>query len=138
MPCPVFCPTRVADRSLQLLGRLPLIDQYEGICTAHSEPYAPDQQTLFRYCNQGYSNGCCSRYPIHEEISCLRYSITRRTSEALQVICVEETAHEPRRWHHFEYLLQASDLKGEAPTECMRAQAIAFCQSYLRLLSEQN
>lgn len=137
MPCPVFSPTRVAAQSPQQLGRLPLIDAYEGMCTAQPDGYVPGGETLLKRCNHGYSNTSCSRYPAGEELSCLRYSILKRTADSLEVICIEEAAHEPRRWHVFEYLLQAADLRGVVPTECMRAQAIAFCQAYVRRLQSE-
>jgi hypothetical protein len=110
-----------------------------GTCTAHPDGYEPDPETLLRYCNHGYSQDCCPRYPL-QQAACLRYTITARSGDMLEGICVEETAHTPQRWHRFVYLLHLQDLQGDVPTECMRAQAIAFCQAYLRRLlqSEPN
>lgn len=137
MPCPVFLPTRVVQQPRHQLGRLPLIDEYTGTCTAHPDGFAPDPETLFRFCNHGYSQGSCPRYPLQDAVSCLRYTITARTCDVLEGICVEEAAHTPLRWHRFIYLLQAQDLKDDLPTECIRAQAIAFCQAYVRRLQSE-
>src|ERR1700761_3358554 len=125
MPCPVFSPTRVVDDPLYRGGRLPLIDEYEGICTAQHESPGPNRETLFRFCNHGYSQGHCPRFPASEDTSCVRYSIASRTAYSLEVICVEEAHHEPQRWHKFEYLLDRSEMRGNIPTECIRAQAVA-------------
>jgi hypothetical protein len=139
MPCPVFFPTRVAEQPAHQFGRLPLIDQYMGTCMARPDGYEPDSETLFRSCNHGYSQESCPRYPL-QQVACLRYTITARSSEVLEGICIEEDAHTPQRWHRFVYLLQMGDLQGDVPTECMRAQAIAFCEAYVRHLprSESN
>lgn len=134
MPCPVFHPIRVVDQPLYRSGRFPLIDEYEGVCTAQSDSHIPDRETLFRSCNHGYCQASCSRFPEDQTIACLRYSVLRATAETLEIICVEEAEHEPRRWHRFEYLLEGAEVKGDVPTECIRAQAIAFCQAYVRRL----
>jgi hypothetical protein len=115
-------------------GRLPLIDEYDGLCAAENVLYVPDRETLFRCCNHGYSQSSCPRFPPAEELSCLRYSVVRRTPDTLEIICVEEAEHEPLRWHKIEYLLEQSELRGDVPSECIRAQAIAFCQAYVRRL----
>ena len=136
MPCPVFRPTRVVDERIYTNGRLPLIDEYEGICTAPGGSLAPDRETLFRCCNHGYSHGACSRLPSQAKFSCMRYSVLSRTPHSLHIICVEEINHEPRQWHRLEYLIDQADLRldlqGCPPTECVRAQAVAFCRAYVR------
>lgn len=132
MSCPAFCPTRVSDQPLYKSGRLPLIDQYEGFCMASGEAHVPDRETLFRCCNHGYSQNTCARFPAAETRSCLRYTVLRSTPDALEIMCVEECNHEPKHWRRLEYHLDSTQLRGDVSTDCMRAQAIAFCEAYLR------
>jgi hypothetical protein len=132
MPCPFFQPTREVHEPTYRSGRLPLIDEYDGICRATEQPYPPDRETLFRCCNHGYSTGTCLRIPADAGRSSIRYSILGRTPVSLEIICVEETNYEPQRWHKFEYLVETAEVKSDELTECIRAQAIAFCRAYIR------
>jgi hypothetical protein len=132
MPCPVFYPTSQVSEPTRTGGRLPLINEYEGVCKADAEPYTPDPDTLFRCCNHGYSRGACSRIPLDAAQSSVRYSILGRRDASLQVMCVEETNHEPQKWHRFEYVVETAEVKCDSLTECMRAQAAAFCLAYVR------
>lgn len=62
----------------------------------------------------------------------MRYSVLGRTPSTLKLVCVEEVDYEPKSWHRFEYLLDKAEVTGDVPTECIRAQAVAFCQAYVR------
>lgn len=132
MPCPVFYPIRESTERTRAGGRLPLIDEYAGFCMADGSSYTPDRDTLFRSCNHGYSQDACSRLPHESAQSCIRYSVVGRAPGLLEIVCVEESDYEPRRWHRLEYLVETAEIKGEAVTECIRAQAAAFCGSYVR------
>jgi hypothetical protein len=102
------------------------------VCQADEQPYTPDRDTLFRCCNHGYSHGACSRIPPEVAQSSVRYTILGRRGTSLQVMCVEEMNYEPHRWHKFEYSVDTAEVNCDALTECMRAQARAFCLAYIR------
>ena len=113
-------------------ARLPLIDEYGGLCHATAEPIAVPAELRFRCCNHGYSRGCCSRFPLGEHRSSLRYDVVLRTETTLELICIEEEDYAPLRWHPVQYVLANGILQPELPDVCIRAQAIAFCRSYLQ------
>lgn len=132
MACPFFEPRRVAASQQYAHARLPLIDEYEGLCRAAADPVAAPQELQFRCCNHGYSNGCCAHFPATEERSAMRYSVGGRHGRDLDVICVEEKAHAPLRWQAVHYFEEGERLIPEIGDICLRAQVIAFCRSYFR------
>ena len=136
MPCPYFEPQRVVANSRYSNARLPLIHEYEGVCHAKAAPENAPEALRFRYCNHGYSRGACECFPAAETRSCLRYTVVRRTATILEFICVEEQDHAPLRWQTLEYVLASGELSPEIGELCMRAQALAFCRSYLKQFSE--
>lgn len=71
-------------------------------------------------------------FPAGEARSAYRYSITRRGAEVLELICVEECDHTPARWFPLQYQIAESAVSGASLNECMKAQARAFCVSYLK------
>jgi hypothetical protein len=86
----------------------------------------------FRYCNHGYSRGCCERFPDAEPRSGLRYSIVARTVAGLQVLCVEERNYAPSHWQSVRYFVEGERLEPEPRDRCLQAQLLAFCRSYLK------
>jgi hypothetical protein len=82
-------------------------------------------------CNHGYSRGACQRFPLTEDRSALRYTLLRRTSEQLEILCIEEHDHAPGRHYALFYAISEATLASEACNEAVRAQATAFCRSYL-------
>lgn len=135
MPCPYFEPQRVLIHPEHLRARLPLIEEYEGMCHAHGEPFAAPASLRFQCCNHGYSRGCCEHFPVDHGRSCLRYSVLGCTPTALDLICVEEEGYAPVRWHAFQYILATGRLDPDPCEIPMRAQALAFCRSYLARFS---
>lgn len=135
MPCPYFEPQRVAAHPEHTNARLPLIDEYEGLCHARVEPVAAPAALRFQSCNHGYSRGCCEFFPLDDTRSCLRYSVIASTATALDLICIEEEAYAPVRWHSVHYVLETGDLEPDPGEVPMRAQALAFCRSYLARFS---
>jgi hypothetical protein len=134
MPCPYFEPRNIVEPR-RPNARLPLIDEYDGLCHADSAPVEAPVEVRFRYCNHGYSRGCCERFPSVETRSSLRYTVVRHTGSALDLICIEEQNYTPLRWRALQYLLESECLEPEIDDACMRAQAVAFCRSYLKHLS---
>ncbi len=112
-------------------ARLPLIDEYDGLCRAGGEPVSSSEVARFRWCNHGNSKGCCPAFPEHEKRSCLRYEIISRENDALRVLCIEEQAYAPLRWYPVQYIRGEERLEPEPEDFCVRSQLIAFCRSYL-------
>ncbi|HZS55668.1 MAG TPA: hypothetical protein VFA65_14800 [Bryobacteraceae bacterium] len=131
MPCPFFEPQRIASAAHPPGGRLPLIDEYEGLCHAASEPVAAPDSASFRWCNHGNSKGCCQHFPTDEKRSCLRYDVIEREDRSLRVLCIEEQAYAPLRWYRVQYICGEERLEPEVEDFCIRSQVIAFCRSYL-------
>ncbi|MGI9073230.1 MAG: hypothetical protein ACR2JB_18395 [Bryobacteraceae bacterium] len=135
MPCPYFEPHNIAAQQQNGNARLPLIDEYDGLCRAASEPIEAPVELRFRYCNHGYSKGSCERFPSSEVRSSLRYHVVGRTESALEFICIEEQNYAPLAWHRVQYFFAGERLQPELADACIQAQAIAFCQSYLKRFS---
>jgi hypothetical protein len=132
MPCPYFEPQRAAAHPQYASARLPLIEEYEGVCHAGSEPFAAPADRRFRHCNHGYSRGLCGHFPESEQRSGLRYDVLSRSGEALQVLWIEEQAFAPVRWQVTCYSVANEQLEPEIEDCCVRAQLLAFCRSYMR------
>src|SRR5947209_6518910 len=130
MPCPFFEPQRRTGAPAYAQARLPLIDEYEGLCHAGDSPETPPDSARFRCCNHGYSRPACARFPQIEERSALRYSVIRETVETLQVLCIEERDHIPAPAATVRFDLATSTLLANELTFLMQAQALAFCRSY--------
>jgi hypothetical protein len=132
MPCPYFEPHNIATQRQSANARLPLIDEYNGLCRAASEPIEAPLELRFRCCNHGYSKGSCERFPAGEVRSSLRYHVVKRTESTLELVCIEEQNYAPRTWRPVQYFLASECLEPELEDACIQAQAIAFCRSYLK------
>jgi hypothetical protein len=131
MPCPYFEPQRVAAQPEHANARLPLIDEYEGVCRAASEPMDVPRELRFHCCNHGNSRGLCGHFPAGEVRSSLRYEMVRQTSAALDVLWLEESEYAPLAWQRVKYLVDRDCLEAETGDACKQAQILAFCRSYL-------
>jgi|SRR5579884_920268 len=129
MACPFFEPQRIA--SAVATGRLPLVDEYDGLCHAGTSPVAVSESARFRCCNHGNSKGCCVFFPARENRSCLRYEVIQRDAQSLCVLCIEEQSYAPLRWYAVQYSCIDGQVSPEPDDLCVRAQVIAFCRSYL-------
>ncbi len=131
MPCPCFEPERVAPDRQHTKARLPLLDEYDGLCHAGGHPEPAPASLRFQCCNRGYSRGTCEQFPAAETRSSLRYSIARQTTSELEIVCIEEQDHSPLRWRSVHYLIKTEELKPEVDDVCVRAQLLAFCRGFL-------
>lgn len=136
MPCPYFEPQKVAE-SQQFAARVPLIDEYDGLCRAGAIPHAVPSELRFSRCNHGYARGLCVEYPETESLSCNRYHVTNEDRSFLQVIWVQEANYAPIRWQSIRYLPGSDSLEPEPADTCARAQLLAFCRSYRRRFPQQ-
>lgn len=74
MPCPFFYPTeRAPSASWAVPPRVPLGDEYAGLCHASAEPFTPDHSTLRNFCNCGYGRGCCACFPSDAKYDAVRF-----------------------------------------------------------------
>lgn len=137
MPCPLFEPVKAASNPQHVNARLPLIEEHDGVCHAASDPFAVPSDLRFRCCNHGYSTGCL-HLPPEEKRSALRYSVMAHTGDVIEVICVEEKDYAPVKWLRMRYVITTGLLEAPIDDVCMKAQALAFCQSYLRRFGHQQ
>lgn len=135
MPCPFFEPKTVASFSEYPGARLPLLEEYDGICHAESEPIPAPGELRFRCCNHGYSRGTCPHLPKAETRSAMRFDVIARTPEILEFRLVEESEYTPLRWHTLRYSIAGGVIEPLLEDICMLAQAHAFCRSFLSRFS---
>jgi hypothetical protein len=128
MACPYFEPTVPVQPPTLLNARLPLIEEYQGICGA----CASRSLVAFAPCNHGYPSGACVCYPAGERNRANRYSLARRTAESLEIVFVTECDHSPTSSRTLLYSISAGRIVTDGIDHCASAQAAAFCRSYLR------
>ncbi len=133
MPCPYFEPLTPVVHVTHPNARLPLLDEYDGLCHADAAGLPPPPDARFRCCNHGYSRGVCERLPDDREMrSAMRYNVVAHTAAILEVLCVEELNHSPGRYFTLTYDVSACALHTAAIDPVTRAQVAAFCRSYLK------
>ena len=131
MPCPHFNPTQLRLPRTFENGRFPLIEEYDGTCDATGAA-SPDSM-VHAYCNHGYAQGICPQLPETEQRSAIRYHVVQRTNERLEILCIEESRHEPVGSFRFEFVVSTGEIRDGWPSryDSLRIQAEAFCRSYL-------
>ncbi len=132
MPCPYFEPRHVVEQPTLLNARLPLIEEYDGVCCARTEPFAVDAAARLRFCNHGNVRGGCEHFPEEEPRSSVRYEVLRRSAAHLDVLLIEEAAYAPLRWLRYEFRIDSEQLEPMPEERCLRGQLTAFCRSYIR------
>jgi len=136
MPCPFFEPQHVARQPKHPKARLPLLDEYHGVCHANEDVVEIPETARFRFCNHGYSQGECGHRPKPDAASCLRFELLGRSSGYLELLYLEEQNHVPVRWQKVIFRITESALEPEPEDVCARAQMQAFCKSYLARFPE--
>jgi hypothetical protein len=131
MACPFFEPRQAAASPEYAAGRLPLIDEYDGLCRAGEQPFPVPGEARFRCCNHGNSRGACAHFPAGEQRSALRYEIVGRTAAALELLLLEERDYAPLAWQTVRYILAGESLEPEIADIVKQAQIRAFCRSFL-------
>lgn len=115
-----------------LNARLPLIDEFDGLCRALSDPMPVPAEARLRLCNHGNVRGQCAHFPLQEQRSCFRFEVVHRSTDRLDVLLIEESLYTPLAWHRLAFLIATEQLEPDPPDACQRAQLLAFCRSYLR------
>jgi hypothetical protein len=132
MPCPFFEPQALAADPAHPNARLPLLDEYDGVCRAAAEAFRVPRDLRFPCCNHGYSRGSCSRFPASETRSSIRFDVLSANRESLELLFVEERDHFPLNWRSVRYIVGTESIDPGLDDGCARAQILAFCKSYLR------
>jgi hypothetical protein len=128
MPCPYFEPLNpVAEPAFQN-GRLPLIEQYSGVCHVHAEP----AQSTESCCNHGYARGQCERFPLAGKNVAHRFSLLGQGPEELELVFIDEEDYAPAFTRRLHFSVRGNCLSEDDLGSCIAAQALAFCRSYLR------
>jgi len=58
------------------------------------------------------------------------------TTEAVEVLMLQERDHRPVSWQNITYFLLDERLQPEPTETCERTQVLAFCRSYTRRVAE--
>jgi len=129
VPCPLFEPIAKVISGRVPAPRLPLINEFEGICHAGEGKIDPEHR--FHYCNRGNAKGNCASFPASMALTAIRFSVTARTASALTVVMVEEHNHWPSAWRTIDFMISEKRVTPEISDVCRRAQILRFCDSYL-------
>lgn len=132
MPCPYFEPKQPVTPPTSLNARLPLIQEFDGLCRALPEAEPVAAETRLRLCNHGNVRGACVRFPEAEQRTSFRFEVLRRSIGQLDLLFIEEALYTPLAWHRLAFLIDAEQLEPEPGGACERAQLLAFCHSYLQ------
>ncbi len=132
MPCPYFEPRQAVPQPALPNARLPLIEEYDGVCRARSELLPVDAAGRLRFCNHGNAHGACAHFPKQERRSSFRFEVTHRSDTGLALLFIEEAFFAPLAWRRVEFLINGEQLEPDPADPCERAQILAFCRSYLR------
>lgn len=135
MACPFFEPSHVISNPRHPSARLPLIDEYDGLCHAATTPIQAPGERRFECCNRGYPYPQCSLFPMGDGPHCLRYSILEQSACAVRLVLIEERDYSPLAWRTVQYSITTEELMPEVVDACARAQVIAFCRSFLKRFS---
>jgi hypothetical protein len=136
MPCPFFEPRKLASNPRSAQARLPLLDEYDGVCHAMPEPASPPEALRFERCNHGYSRQLCQFFLPSEQRSCLRYHVLRAEVNFIEVLLISEQDYAPVHWQPIRYWRNPERLDPELNDVCAKAQLQAFCRSYIRRTKE--
>jgi hypothetical protein len=138
MACPYFEPQHVASDAKHPLARLPLLEEYDGVCRAAPQPFSPEAGHRFQYCNQGNVEGACSHFPLTGVATSFRYHVAASDTLHLEVLMVEEKQHWPHSWRRIHFQIATGQLNPAEPDPVICAQLLAFCNSYLKRFAPLN
>jgi hypothetical protein len=131
MPCRYFEPLQVVPIPFHPNARLPLIEEYDGLCHAGSESATVPAESRFAGCNHGNRDNPCVRFPAAVQAVALRFTVAKESSDALEVLAIEELNHRPVRCQTVRFVLGTEELLPDRSDVCQRAQLLAFCRSYV-------
>jgi len=132
MPCPYFEPREAVPQPTYPSARLPLIDEYDGVCRARTEALPVEAEGRLRFCNHGNARGACGHFPLNEQRSSFRFDVVHRSVAGLELLFIEEAFFAPSAWRRLQFVIDGERLEPNPADPCERAQILAFCRSYLR------
>ena len=135
MPCPYFEPRQTVSPATPN-ARLPLIDEYDGVCHAQGEAFPVEAAVRLRLCNHGNVRKLCGRFPAEESRSSFRFEVVSRSRARLELLFIEEEFYAPKAWRKLAFQVDGARLEPTPKDACERAQLLAFCRSYLKLYPE--
>jgi hypothetical protein len=112
MPCPYFEPRQALPQPTYPSARLPLIDEYDGVCHARTEALPVEAEGRLRFC--------------------FRFDVVQRSVAGLELLFIEEAFFAPLAWRRLQFVIDGERLEPDPADPCERAQILAFCRSYLR------
>jgi hypothetical protein len=136
MPCPFFEPQQIVDPPTYSHARLPLLDEYDGVCHADHDLIRVPAEMRFSGCNHGNRVPPCNKVQIPQKAGVLRFTVLGMTTEAVEVLMLQERDHRPVSWQNITYFLLDERLQPEPTETCERTQVLAFCRSYTRRVAE--
>ncbi|MFL6447672.1 MAG: hypothetical protein ACJ746_08285 [Bryobacteraceae bacterium] len=132
MPCRYFEPLQIVSVPFHQNARLPLIDEYDGVCHVEAEASPVPAESRFQGCNHGNRDHPCGRFPAERDRAVLRLTVAKLDGDALEILAIQEANHRPVRWQTVRFLLRTEELVPDLVEICQRAQLLAFCRSYLK------
>jgi hypothetical protein len=135
MACPYFEPQRVVMEPTHFNARLPLIEEFDGVCRAQADPLPVPAGARLRLCNHGNACGQCGHFPADSSCSSVRFEVLRRSPGGLDLLFVKESRYTPISWDRVTFSASPERLEPEPLDVCQHAQLLAFCRSYLRRYS---
>jgi hypothetical protein len=132
MPCPYFEPQRVMAEPTHCNARLPLIDEFDGVCRALGATSPVPPGARLSLCNHGNARGLCVHFPASEQRSSFRFQVLSRSTTGLELLFIEEALYAPVAWRRITVQMDSGMLEPDPLDACQRAQILAFCRSYLR------
>lgn len=120
MPCPYFAPVSPRTESEWFRApRSPLGVLHTGECRAAAQP-VPSDGLL---CNTGYARDACPSFPKDANADAVRFMITQRTAESLELLYVFERANSPTDRGTLRYQLVTGTLTGAETRPILAMQA---------------
>ena len=128
MPCPFFSPVQPLTARKIVNGRLPLIEEYEGLCLRRGSGVVVND----RSCNHGYARGVCDFFPSDLPNGANRYSLVGRSDDVLTLLLIAEEDYAPASSRTLPFSVGGNCLLEDDIEPGILAQALAFCRSHLR------
>lgn len=130
MPCPYFEPLRPVETPQHTNARLPLLQEFDGLCRARLTPEVVPGAMRFRFCNQGNSQRECQNYPINRPSASIRFDVLRHSGASIEILMLEEREYAPFAWQRITYQFEGDKLEPETDDPSRRAQILAFCRTF--------
>jgi hypothetical protein len=99
---------------------------YGGECHARAAPEAAAHDC----CNFGYARDECRKFPKDALFDAVRFAITARDAETIQILYIFELDHRPCQHGLLTYHVSGRQLTGAEGLPLLEAQARAFVDAF--------